>query len=188
MYGCEKLVKRFGSQTVLDGLTLTFQKGGCYCLMAPSGGGKTTLFRILAGLEQADSGRLVGFEGARFSMVFQENRLCEQLTPVTNVAMVQEKPDRKGIEAELSRILPPGCLYQTAATLSGGMKRRVAIARALLADSDVLLMDEPFTGLDEENRDKVIAYVKEKKGDRLLLLTTHRRSEAEALGATVIEL
>lgn len=188
MYGCEKLVKRYGGQTVLNELTLSFEEGGCYCLMAPSGGGKTTLFRILAGLEQADSGKLVGFEGAKLAMVFQENRLCEQLTPVTNVAMVQTAPDRKRIEAELSKILPPSCLCQTAATLSGGMKRRVAIARALLSDSDILLMDEPFTGLDEENREKVMDYVKEKKGDRLLLLTTHRPEEAEALGATVINL
>ena len=188
MYGGERLTKCSGDLTVLRDLTLSFRPGGCYCLMAPSGGGKTTLFRILAGLEQADSGRLIGFEQAKLSMVFQENRLCEQLTAVTNVTICQTAPDRKKIEEELARILPESCLNQPASTLSGGMKRRVAIARALLADADVLLMDEPFTGLDEENREKVMAWVKEKQGDRLLLLTTHRPEEAQALGAEIIAL
>lgn len=188
MYGCEELTKSYHGRTVLDKLTLSFPAEGCVCLMAPSGGGKTTLFRILAGLEQADSGHLTGFQQARTAMVFQEDRLCEQLTPVTNVAMVQTAPDRKAIEAELAQILPSECLYQKAATLSGGMKRRVAIARALLAESDILLMDEPFTGLDEENRENVMAYVKEKKGRRLLIFTTHRPEEAGALGAEIIRL
>lgn len=188
MYGCERLWKGYGNLTVLRDLTLSFRPGGCYCLMAPSGGGKTTLFRILAGLERADSGRLVGFDRAKLSMVFQEDRLCEQLTAVTNVAIAQTEPDRQEIRRELARILPESCLYQPVSTLSGGMKRRTAIARALLADSDVLLMDEPFTGLDEENREKVMAWVREKQGDRLLLLTTHRPEEAKALGAEIITL
>ncbi|MCD7945442.1 MAG: ATP-binding cassette domain-containing protein [Clostridiales bacterium] len=187
IYGCEGLRKRYGSLTVLDGVSLSFAPGDCMAIMAPSGGGKTTLFRLLAGLEMPDGGRILGFDRAKISMVFQENRLCEHLSPVTNVALVQTKPDRAALRRELEIILPADCLDRPASTLSGGMKRRTAIARAVLAPSDVLLLDEPFTGLDEETREKVIRFVQERQNGRLLLMTTHLREEAVALGAEVIQ-
>ncbi|MCD8384151.1 MAG: ATP-binding cassette domain-containing protein [Clostridiales bacterium] len=188
IYGCENLTRRYGSLTVLDGVSLSFAPGDCVAIMAPSGGGKTTLFRLLAGLETPDGGRILGFDRARISMVFQENRLCEHLSPVTNVALVQTKPDRAALRRELETILPADCLERPASTLSGGMKRRTAIARAVLAPSDVLLLDEPFTGLDEETRERVIRYVRQRQNGRLLLMTTHLREEAVALGAEIIGL
>ena len=93
-YGCEGLSKSFGKHSVLSDLTLSFQPGERICIMSPSGGGKTTLFRLFAGLEKPDAGRLIGFDSARISMVFQEDRLCDHLSPVTNVAMMQTRPDR----------------------------------------------------------------------------------------------
>ena len=186
--GCEHLTKGYGAQTVLEDLTLTFQPGGAYCLMAPSGGGKTTLFRLFAGLEMPDSGRVLGFPACRMSMVFQEDRLFEHLSPVTNAALVQPKPDRAAIARALEEILPRDCLTQPVRELSGGMKRRAAIARAVLCPSEVLLLDEPFTGLDEETRLRTIRFVRDRRGDRLLLLTTHRPEEAELLGAETIRL
>lgn len=187
-YGCEHLTKRYGAQTVLEDLSLTFQRNRAYCVMAPSGGGKTTLFRLLAGLETPDGGRLLGFPSCRMSMVFQEDRLFEHLSPVTNAALVQQKPDRAAIARALEEILPPDCLTQPVRELSGGMKRRVAIARALFCPAQVLLLDEPFTGLDEETWLRTIRFVRERRGDRLLLLTTHRSEEAELLGAERIHL
>lgn len=187
-YGCEDLCKRYGPLTVLDGVSLSFSAGDCVAIMAPSGGGKTTLFRLLAGLEMPDEGRIVGFDRAKISMVFQEDRLCGHLSPVTNVALVQQKPDRTALRRELETILPADCLDRPASTLSGGMKRRTAIARAVLAPSDVLLLDEPFTGLDEETRGRVIRFVQERQNGRLLLMTTHLREEAAALGAEIIGL
>ncbi|MCC8129375.1 MAG: ATP-binding cassette domain-containing protein [Clostridiales bacterium] len=188
IYGCEGLCKRYGPLTVLDGVSLSFPAGACVAIMAPSGGGKTTLFRLLAGLEMPDEGRLLGFGQSKISMVFQEDRLCGHLSPVTNAALVQPKPDRAAIRRELETILPADCLDRPASTLSGGMKRRAAIARAVLAPSDVLLLDEPFTGLDEETRGRVIRYVQERQRGRLLLMTTHLREEAVALGAEIIGL
>lgn len=188
IYGCEHLTKAYGGQTVLRDLSLTFQPGERCCIMAPSGGGKTTLFRLLAGLERPDSGRLLGFDRARVAMVFQEDRLCSHLSPVTNATLVQEKPDRGAICRALEEILPADCLTQPVRELSGGMKRRAAIARALLAPSDVILMDEPFTGLDEENRERVIRFVLERREGRLLLFTTHRQEEAALLGARTIQI
>lgn len=184
-YGCEGLSKSFGKHSVLSDLTLSFHPGERICIMSPSGGGKTTLFRLFAGLEKPDAGRLIGFDSARISMVFQEDRLCDHLSPVTNVAMMQTRPDRDVIRLRLTELLPEGCLTQPVSALSGGMKRRVAIARALLADSDVLLLDEPFTGLDEESRDEAISFVRRHQRERLLLFTTHHPEEAKGMEAEI---
>ena len=188
IYGCERLYKSYGAHRVLENLTLSFPSGNRYCIMSPSGGGKTTLFRLFSGLEVPDGGRLIGFDTARISMVFQEDRLCDHLSPITNTALVQTRPNRGDIHAYLTELLPESCLYQPVSALSGGMKRRVAIARALLADSDVLLLDEPFTGLDEESRSRTIDFVRSHQGGRLLLMATHHPEEAEQLGAEILHL
>ena len=189
IYGCEHVTRRYGANTVLRDLTLSFAPGGCYCLMAPSGAGKTTLFRLLAGLERPDAGQLVGFDRARCAMVFQEDRLCMHLSPVTNAAMVQPgRADRAALAAALGEILPPACLRQPVRELSGGMKRRVAIARAVLAPSDVLLLDEPFTGLDGDSRARTAEWVNRRRAGRLLIFTTHRADEAALLGAEILPL
>ena len=189
IYGCEHVTRRYGAHTVLRDLTLSFAPGGCYCLMAPSGAGKTTLFRLLAGLERPDAGQLVGFDRARCAMVFQEDRLCAHLSPVTNAAMVQPgRADRAVLAAALGEILPPACLRQPVRELSGGMKRRVAIARAVLAPSDVLLLDEPFTGLDGDSRARTAEWVSRRRAGRLLIFTTHRADEAALLGAEILPL
>ena len=82
------MYKAYGANEVLRRVTLTLPGGGVRCLMAPSGSGKTTLFRVLLGLEHADSGEIRGISPGRISMMFQEDRLCETLTPVENVALV----------------------------------------------------------------------------------------------------
>ena len=92
------------------------------------------------------------------------------------------------IKEELERLLPKECLTRPVSTLSGGMKRRVAILRALLTPSDILLMDEPFTGLDEEIKQRVIEYIKEKQEGRLLVLTTHQDEDIALLEGTLIRL
>ncbi len=185
------LRKSFGNLDVLTGVSMELESGRIYCLMAPSGSGKTTLFRILMGLETADGGEIrwdAGRPGGtftpRFSAVFQEDRLCEAFTPVENVMMVTGKRlSEKQVCAELCRLLPAESLSRPVSTLSGGMKRRTAICRALLAPFDVLLMDEPFTGLDEETRISVISYMKEKTAGKLLLLSTHQEEDVQLLGA-----
>lgn len=183
------LGKAFGDLQVLRGVDLTFGDSGIYCLMGASGTGKTTFLRILMGLEKADCGVIEGVEGKRFSAVFQEDRLCEDRTPVENVMMVAERfLTREGAKRELCRILPEESIGRPVYTLSGGMKRRTAVCRALLASFDILLMDEPFTGLDEDTRAQVIRYVREKTQGKLVILSTHMEEDARELGAEVVRL
>ncbi len=185
------LSKSFGALHVLEQVTLSLRSGRIYCLMGPSGSGKTTFFRILLGLEQADSGSLAGMEGIRTSAVFQENRLCESFTPVDNIAMViPGRSSRSRIQAreELLRLLPEESLSRPVSTLSGGMKRRVAIVRALSVPSDMILMDEPFTGLDEDTKMNVIRYIRDKTNDKLVIISTHQEEDVALLNGTLVTL
>ena len=183
----EKLCKAYGDQQVFRDYGALFPEGKVSCITGSSGKGKTTLLRLLMGLEQPDSGMIHGLEGARLSAVFQEDRLCEAFTPVDNVKLAAGNTlSRRQIAGELCRLLPRESLHRPVSTLSGGMKRRVAIARALLAPSCGILMDEPFTGLDEQTRHLVIHYVKEKANGRLLVVATHQEEDSEALGGILI--
>ena len=110
-------------------------------------------------------------------MVFQEDRLIPELTAAANLKLVGVKEPLPW----LREILPEECLAQPVSTFSGGMKRRAAVARAMAVPSAILLMDEPFTGLDERTRDEVISYILRYRGDRMLLLTTHEPEDVEKL-------
>lgn len=179
-----RLTKSFGKQKVLHEVSLTLEDGKTYCLMGSSGSGKTTLFRILLGLETPDSGEIRGIEGKRFGVVFQEDRLCEAYSPLENVMMTADsRLSMKEAKKELCRLLPEDSITRPVSALSGGMKRRTAICRALLASWDILLMDEPFTGLDEDTKQEVIRYIKEKAKGRLTLFSSHQQEDAGALGA-----
>ncbi len=126
------LCKQFDGVAVLDHVSMELESGHIYCLTAPSGKGKTTLFRILMGLETADSGHLF-MERVPIGAVFQEDRLCETFSAVDNVLMTSPSSvSRAETRRELMELLPEEVLDRPAATLSGGQKRRVAICRAPL--------------------------------------------------------
>lgn len=181
--------KVYGEHVVLPGVTLTLKAGGIYCLMAPSGSGKTTLLRVLLGLEQHDSGTIEGIKNGRVAMMFQEDRLCETLTPVENVALVLPPTTRRAdVGRMLEEVLPPDSLDRPAMQLSGGMRRRVSLVRAVAYPSDLMVLDEPFTGLDIVTRRQVIAFVLRHREGRTLLVATHGEDDARMLGAEVIHL
>ena len=142
------LSKSFGDKAVLRNFSADFPAGAVTAVMAPSGGGKTTLLRLLMGLETADGGTVEGLEGLRQSAVFQEDRLCENLSAQANLRLVNPSLSAKEAEEALAAVGLAGCGGQRVAEFSGGMRRRVAILRALLARWDVLFLDEPFKGLD----------------------------------------
>ena len=180
------LYKSFGDKVVLRDFSARFPLGAVTSVMAPSGGGKTTLLRILMGLEAADSGTVEGLAGLRQSAVFQEERLCEALSAVANIRLVNPVLTRGEAEAALSAVGLAGCGNQRVAEFTGGMRRRVAILRALLAQWDVLFLDEPFKGLDEDTKQLVMADTRRRCAGRTVLLVTHDAREADALGAVQV--
>ena len=183
----ENLTKCFGAHTLFEGLSLTVEAPAV--LWAPSGWGKTTLLRILMGLEKPDTGAVTG--AGRVAAVFQEDRLCPQLSAVENVLLVlpDGKARRGAVEADFARLGMTGeALALPAARLSGGQKRRAALLRAVWARTDTRLFDEPFTGLDPVSMGQAAALLKERCAGKPALLATHDRAAIEALGWPVIEL
>ncbi len=181
------ITKRFGEKIVLNDFSLTIEKNAVFCLMGPSGCGKTTLVRIMTGLEKADAGSVTGIDPKRISFIFQEDRLIDHLSALTNAILPLKNTDenkKRGMEA-LSMLGLQGEEKKRARNLSGGMARRVAIARAMLHDADIVFMDEPFKGLDSENREKAIAFVKAYAMNKTLIVVTHSALEAEKLGGRV---
>jgi ABC-type multidrug transport system ATPase subunit len=184
------VTKRYGDQVVLDGLDLDLPDGAATAVMGPNGSGKTTLGRLLLGLEAPDVGDVLGLEGRRRAAVFQEDRLCEHLDAVANVRLVLRRgaPASTAVTELRALGLDEASLHKPVRALSGGQRRRVAIARALLADADLLVLDEPFTGLDATARARVIPDVVRRCAGRTVLLVTHDPEEAAAFGARVVTL
>ncbi|WP_426348543.1 ATP-binding cassette domain-containing protein [Alloiococcus sp. CFN-8] len=181
------IYKAYKDKTVLKDCNLTFPEGKVTCLMGPSGCGKTTILRLIMGLDMADKGIIQGREGKRLSAVFQEDRLCESFTAIGNILAVAPKNiSRENIIDHLKEIGLRDCFYKPVSELSGGMKRRVAIARAILSSSDLILLDEPFKGLDKENLKLTAAYVKKYTQDATVIMVSHSLEEAELLEADMI--
>ena len=183
------VTKRFGDEVVLDGLDLDLAEGGVTALMGPNGSGKTTLGRLLLGLAVPDGGVIHGLDGRRRAAVFQEDRLCEQLTAVGNVRLVLDRTTRRSaVVAELRRVgLDGESLAKPVRDLSGGQRRRVAIVRALMAEADLIVLDEPFKGLDAEARILLMEYARERCDGRTALLITHDPAEAQWSGGRLVE-
>ena len=188
MIAIDKLCKAFGGKAVLRDFSCELEEGRVTALMAPSGAGKTTLLRILLGLETADSGEITGLSGKRLAAVFQEDRLLDFMTPVDNIRLPEPKLERAVILLEMAAMGLTGCENQPVRELSGGMRRRVAILRALLCGADVIALDEPFKGLDEATRARVIDETKRLCRGKTVLMVTHEAAEAERMGAKIVGL
>lgn len=190
--------KKHSSVTALDNINLTIQEGEFVCLVGPSGCGKTTLLRILAGLEHPSLG---GFTIATErddrplqSMVFQERGIIPWLTVEENVAfgLKMRKLPKAFIKERTAYYLKKTGLDRFSTLypkeLSGGMKQRVSIARAFANDPEILLMDEPFAALDEQNKfilqEELLAIWAETK--KTVLFITHSIDEALILSDRVM--
>lgn len=172
--------KSYPEKRVLADFSLRLPETGAVAVLGPSGSGKTTLLRVLAGLERLDSGEITVRRGTKISMVFQEDRLLPALDVRGNLLAVLGKSasDRRFADECLERCGLSEASAQRVSTLSGGMKRRVAIARAVAFGGDVLLLDEPFKGLDEALKKKVADFVFEGCSNRLTVFITHDLAEA----------
>lgn len=175
---------RYADKTVFTHFTHTFSFSGVTALMGASGVGKTTFLRVLCGLEKPESGSVTGFP-ARFTYLFQEDRLLPWLDALQNVAVVC---DEASARRALEEVGLGEELHTKPAELSGGMRRRVALARAFAHDSDFLLLDEPFQGLDDSLRAALLPLLRKEALRRPVLFVTHDRREAQRLDASVLEL
>jgi ABC-type nitrate/sulfonate/bicarbonate transport system ATPase subunit len=175
------------ARPVLQDFSLTLPPTGVVSLVGPSGCGKTTLLRLLAGLESPQSGTVSGVAGLRVSMVFQEDRLLPWETAWENAVTAPLEGTRPAAEW-LGALGLGDSLDQHPGVLSGGMKRRVAIARALAAPHDLLLLDEPFAGLDEPTWRDAARRIATANAAGLTVLVTHVLDHAAAMGARVIRL
>lgn len=176
--------KFFGEKKVLSGFSEVIPKGKTTVIMGESGCGKTTLVNIIMGVEKVNCGEVFGVP-EKISAVFQDDLLCEDFSAISNIRAVTGKKLSKENIAKvlLSLGLTNKDILCPARELSGGMKRRVAIARALLADSELVIMDEPFKGLDEETRQSVIDFVLQETKGRMLVIITHSHEEIGLLKA-----
>ncbi len=193
------LSKTYGKQQVITDFTCTIKNGGHYCLMAPSGSGKTTLLRLMNRIERPDTGTIDGLP-EYIGTVFQEDRLCEEYDVIANIMLTMRRGNSgkvrsyknkitiESVSKEAMHILTEECLTKKVSELSGGMRRRCAILRALLSDAELFIMDEPFTGLDDENREKTAAYILDKLNGRTLIVSTHREEDVNLLNAVQIKL
>lgn len=175
----------YGKTAVLQRLSVSFPEQGIFALSAPSGGGKTTLLRLLSGLLQPDSGTIAGQPQAPV-LLFQENRLLPWETALGNLRLVCD--DSQTVQALLRRVGLSEAEGLYPHEMSGGMQRRLALARALALPGDALLLDEPFTGIDRERVADLCPVLRDIGHTRPVFLVTHTAEEAAWLGASVWEL
>lgn len=182
----------YGEQKILDSFYAELPGIGCVCFSGPSGCGKTTLFQIIAGLIKPNAGRVYaeGMLWPSLSYVFQDDRLLPWLSAVQNVEVaIRNKPQQAKNEIAAKLLAQLGLSEASdkyPEELSGGMKQRVNIARALAFDARIVLLDEPFKGLDEDSRNIVKDIIRGLKAETLVLLITHDRADSDDLADTVI--
>ncbi len=193
----DALSHRYGKRTALDGVSFTVGRGEIFGLLGPNGGGKTTLFRILCTLIAPTEGRVRIFDRdvtmdrtevrRRIGVVFQSPSLDKKLTVLENLRHQGHLYNLRGatlqsrIDELLSRFGIADRARDLVETLSGGQRRRVELAKGLLHKPELLLLDEPSTGLDPRVRSELGDYLEELRGRDgvTVLLTTHIMEEAE---------
>ena len=184
MVSVRDLSKSFAGKPVLRKVSFDFPERAVCEIAGPSGAGKTTLANLVLGLLSPDSGEVLKPDNLRQAAVFQEDRLIEHLDAFENVRLTADKSvSSEDIRAALEAVgLAPG-EKQRVARYSGGMKRRVAIVRAVLARPDLLILDEPFKGLDEAIRAVCAEFILKNCPRATILLITHDADEAALMHA-----
>lgn len=183
MIEIKNLSVSYGEKDVIKDLSFSFKKG-FNAIMGPSGSGKSSVAGAILGIVPY-SGRIKS-DSEKYAAVFQEDRLCEGISVLKNLKLVCR--DASVIEDGLKKFNLEKEINSKISSLSGGMKRRVAILRALISDYDNLILDEPFNGLDDAMKEKVMNYIKEKASDKTVILITHNSSEAAFFNCNVLHL
>ena len=182
----DRVTMAFGDKRVLRDFSYRCEDGRHYAVLAPSGGGKTTLLRLAAGLILPTDGRVVRTP-EQVAVCFQEDRLLPWYTARQNVALSAPREAQKSgaalREADkwLARVGLSGEENTLPASLSGGMKRRVALARTLMCDAPALLLDEPFRALDSDAHEAMLRLIRACAQGKLLVLVTHDENDAQGM-------
>ena len=186
MINIDNISFSYPEKNVISNLSPQIHKNSRICLFGESGCGKTTLLKLILGLLTPSSGIIHGIDSLKPSVVFQENRLLPFKSVMENITLIGSNQ-----ETALKHLKALG-LEEFANSrpkeLSGGMQRRAAIARALSADFDFLVLDEPFTGLDDANIKTCANHILNTAKHRPIILVTHSLAEAELFGAQIINM
>lgn len=185
----EGVSKTYEGKPVLQDLSLRFEEGKVTAIMGPSGLGKTTLLKILLGLESCE-GSVHGMEGRRPAVVFQESRLLPWLSLKQNLELVCGPGKDREIAEALALMELTDAADKKPSELSGGMQRRGALARAIAYGGDVLVLDEPFTGLDEDLKERIAGKLSQqwRESGKTVLFVTHDSAEALQYADTIVKL
>ena len=187
------VTKSFGEKTLFRDFSYRFNDTGIYALTGESGVGKTTLLRIISGLDKEFSGEVIGGGKNNVSYCFQEHRLFPELTALDNITRVSfEKPTDSDVKSTKNILLrlkfTEEDMKLLPRELSGGMRQRVAFARAVMLRRPILILDEATKELDSESLIPIFEIIKEESKKRLVIIVTHKNDEIEALGATAVPL
>ncbi len=189
----KNLTKVFGEKRIIENLTLDFPEKGLYVFLGESGVGKTTLLRMISGLDTDYTGEITGGGFSQISFAFQEYRLIPGLSAIDNiVCAVSDKKDESARKRARELLLllgfSEGDMSLFPSELSGGMKQRVSLARAIARSTPVLLLDEPTKELDGETAELAVGAIAKEKEKRLVLVVTHKPEEIEKFADGIINL
>lgn len=189
----KKVKKSFDKKLIFDDFSYTFSESGIYAIVGDSGTGKTTLLRMIAGLDKLYDGEISGGGIQNVSYAFQEHRLFPNLTAIENVIIPNGDKNDPSLYEEAKEILNTlgisnNDLSLLPHELSGGMKQRVALARAFLRNKPILLLDEPTKELDESIRSALYQLIKKESESRLVIIVSHQSEDLVHLKATEIKI
>lgn len=192
MIRVEELNKSFGSHRVIDNLTFRLAEGERMAVFAPSGAGKTTLIKILTGVEKADGGRFFLVDAEPVTL-FQEPRLFPFLTVEENIFLPYKIKGKSVVGAVQHRYKTwmevcelSGCRSYYPYQLSGGMRQKAALVRGLLGEPRLLMMDEPFQSINAVSKQTIITHIRQTLPDTSILFVTHIVEEIPLLAQTVL--
>lgn len=157
----EHLTVTYGEKTALEDVSLTIPRSGVTALVGPSGCGKTTLLRVLGGLLTPQQGQVTGLEPGEVAFLFQENRLLPWRTVAQHLTDVAPRQPATSPQSWLELVELEGEEGAYPSALSGGMARRLALARCLALEREVLLLDEPFAGVDLQRAGRILQRLKD---------------------------